>query len=148
MIPILEVISDYRTSLPHLDAVTEQIRDVLGKQILSDPSVSTNNSIKALLIDPQWEQILMYSIEDTPQGYISTLDNASMTQFVNLVGQTIEQKLTEGIHPVILCSKRIRRLIREILFHSFPNTTVVAYSEVPQNFSVEQLGMINFPAAN
>lgn len=148
MVPILEVISDYRASLPHLDAVTEQIREALGKQILSDPNVSTNNSIKTLLIDPLWEQILMNSIEDTPQGYISTLDNARMTQFVNLVGQAIEQKLTEGIHPVILCSKRIRRLVREILSHSFPNTTVVAYSEVPQNFSVEQLGMISSPASN
>ncbi len=148
MVPILEVISDYRATLPHLDAVTEQIREALGKQILSDPAISTNNSIKTLLIDPQWEQILMNSIEDTPQGYISTLDNASMTQFVNIVGQAIELKLTEGIHPVILCSKRIRRLVREILSHSFPNTSVVAYSEVPQNFSVEQLGMISSPTAN
>lgn len=143
MIPILEVITDYRSVLPHLDALTEQIRDALGKQILSDPSINTNNSIKALLIDPKWEQLLNDSIEDTPQGYISTLDNTNMTHFVNAVGQEIEKKLIDGTHPIILCSKRIRRLVREVLSPSFPTTSVIAYSEVPQNISVEQLGLIS-----
>lgn len=143
MIPILEVIADYRSSLPHLDAVTEQIRDALGKQILSDPNISYNNTIKSLLIDQNWEQILNDSIEDTPQGYMSTLDNALMTQFINDVGLAIENKLKEGINPVILCSKRIRRLVREILSHSFPNTAIISYSEVPQSFGVEQLGIIS-----
>ena len=66
-----------------------------------------------------------------------------MTSFVSAVGQALEQKLSEGIHPVILCSKRVRRLVREVLLHSFPTTAVIAYSEVPQSFTVEQLGLIS-----
>ncbi len=143
MIPILEVISDYRANVPHIDALTEQIRDALGKQIVSDPNISQNQTIKGLYIDPQWEEILNKSIEDTPTGYISNLDNIIMTQFVNSVGQAIEQKLNEGVNPVVLCSKRVRRLVREILSHSFPNTAVISYSEVPPNFGVEQLGFIS-----
>ncbi|SFB81384.1 flagellar biosynthesis protein FlhA [Brevinema andersonii] len=142
MVPILEIISDYRNSVPHLDALTEQVRDALGKQITSDPTVNTNGSLKGLLIDPKWEQILSDSIEDSPQGYISTLDNEHMNQFVNSVGKAIEQNLSEGIHPVILCSKRVRRLAREILSRSFPNISVIAYSEIPSYVSVEQLGVI------
>lgn len=144
MIPILEVIADYRASLPHLDALTEQIRDVLGKQIIADPNISQNNAIKTILLDPQWEQILNDSVEDTPQGYMSTLGNSEMTQFVHAVGQIVEQKLGEKINPSILCSKRIRRLVREILSHSFPNTSVLAYSEIPHSVQVEQLGMVAY----
>jgi len=144
MIPILETISDYRATLPHLDALTEQVRDTLGKQIVSDPNISSNNMIRTLLIDPQWEKILSNSIEDTPQGYISTLDNSIMNQFINAAGIEIEQKLEEGIHPIILCSKRIRKLVREILSHSFSTTTILSYSEVPQNTHLEQLGLIKF----
>ncbi len=143
MLPILEVISDYRANVPHIDALTEQIRDVLGKQIVSDPNISQDQTIKGLLLDPQWEQILNDSIEDTKQGYMSTLDNSVMTQFINNVGSSIEQKLNEGIHPVVLCSKRVRRLVREILSHSFPNTPIISYSEIPSNFGVEQLGLIS-----
>ena len=143
MVPILEVVADYRAILPHIDAVAEQVREVLGKQIVSDPHISVNNTLKTLLIDPHWEQLLGESIEDTPQGYISTLDNINMTSFVSAVGQALEQKLSEGIHPVILCSKRVRRLVREVLLHSFPTTAVIAYSEVPQSFTVEQLGLIS-----
>ncbi|MGL4561809.1 MAG: FHIPEP family type III secretion protein, partial [Brevinema sp.] len=144
MVPILEIVADYRNTLPHIDAVVEQIRDVLGKQILSDPNITQNNSIKTLLLDPDWEDILGNSIENTPQGYISTLDNDHMNRFINICGTAIEQKLKEGINPVILCSKRIRRLVREILVHSFPNTTIIAYSEIPKSLSVEQLGVIAY----
>lgn len=144
MVPILEVIADNRNSLPHIDAVVEQIRDALGKQILSDPNINHNNNVKTLLIDPAWEDILSNSIENTPQGYVSTLDNDHMNRFINASGMAIEQKLKEGINPVILCSKRIRRLVREMLVHSFPNTTIIAYSEIPRSVNIEQLGIINY----
>ncbi|MGL4394631.1 MAG: flagellar biosynthesis protein FlhA [Brevinema sp.] len=144
MIPILEVVADYRNTLPHIDAVVEQIRDVLGKQILSDPNLVQNNTVKTLLLDPEWEEILGNSIENTPQGYVSTLDNENMNRFVHTCGVAIEQRLKEGINPVVLCSKRVRRLVREILVHSFPNTAIIAYSEVPSSLAVEQLGVISY----
>ncbi|MGL4367276.1 MAG: flagellar biosynthesis protein FlhA [Brevinemataceae bacterium] len=144
MVPILETIADYRTGMPHLDALTEQVREAMSRQIISDPSISNNNTIKTLLLDSHWEKILSESVEDTPQGYVSTLDNEYMNRFIHSAGQIIEQKLSEGINPIIICSKRIRRLVREILSHSFPSTNIIAYSEIPPNINIEQLGLIPY----
>ena len=142
MLPILETIADYRKSNPHIDALTEQIREVLAKQIAADPSVSANNNIKAVILSPDWEQILGDSIEDSSQGYVSTLDNEEMRLLVTAAGSEIELQLSQGARPVVLSSRRVRRLLKEILNHSFPAVPVLAYSEIPANFSVEQLGTI------
>ncbi len=141
MLPILETISDYRKSL-HLDALSEKIRDALGRQIVSSPNISENNTIRAIILDPQWEHILNESLKDTKNGYVADLDRELSESFVNSVGQLLQQKLSEGVHPVIVCSKRIRMLVRNILEYSFPDTPVIAPSEIPSSFRFERLGIV------
>lgn len=141
MVPILETIADYGKTM-HVDALIEQIRDALGKQIVSDPSISMGGTLKCLLISPEWEETLTDSIEDTANGYLSNLNGEETRDFVAAAGKEIEEQLKIGLIPVILCSKRIRRLVREILVHSFPSIPIIAFSEVPNSIKIERLGLI------
>ncbi|MGL5254757.1 MAG: flagellar biosynthesis protein FlhA [Brevinema sp.] len=136
MVPILETIAD-RDPQTKTDQLIEKIRQVLSKQIFTDPSISNNNITKVLLISPDWEEILTESSMEPSSNWAQEQVKA----FVQSSGELIEEKIRQGITPVILCSSRIRRIVREILVHSF-DVPVLAYTEVPSGATIEQLGVI------
>ncbi len=141
MLTILETIADYAGSVKNVDMLTEYVRQPLGKQIVSNLT-SDESTIKGIVLDPALEQVFSDSIQDTPQGMVSNVDPDTLHQFVNTAGQLIESTLKTGVQPVILSSQRIRRLVREVLERSFPSIPVVSYSEIPPQYTLEQIGII------
>lgn len=142
MLLILETIADYGGSVKNIDLLTEYVRQALSKQIASKYADDAN-TLKGIVIDPDLERVLADSIHDTPQGYVSTLDTDILHRFVQQSGAVIETALKTGIQPSILCSQKIRRLVREVLERSFPSIPVLSYSEIPSTFSLDQVGMIS-----
>lgn len=142
MLLILETIADYAGNVKNIDLLTEYVRQALSKQIAAKYA-DDSNSLKGIVIDPELERVLADSIHDTPQGYVSTLDTDVLHQFVQQSGSVIENTLKTGVQPAILCSQKIRRLVREVLERSFPSIPVLSYSEIPSNFSLDQVGMIS-----
>lgn len=142
MLSILETMSDYAGSIKNIDMVTEYVRQALGKQIVSS-YIDDNNVIKAVVIDPELEQLFSESIHDTQQGMISTLEPELVNKFVKEAGSVIETAVKAGNQPVILSSQKVRRLIRELIERSFPTIGVLSYSEIPTNYSLDQIGIIS-----
>jgi flagellar biosynthesis protein FlhA len=142
MLVILETIADYAPSVKNIDLLTEYVRQALGKQIAS-AYVSEEKKLHAILIDPELEDILTDSIQETPQGLVSTLDPETVNKFVTQAGKIMENLIREGIQPVIISSQRVRRLIRELIERSYPSVGVLSYSEIPTDFSIEQVGIIS-----
>lgn len=142
MLVILETIADYATSVKNIDLLTEYVRQALGKDI-SSTYASQGNKLYAILIDPELEELLSDSLQETPQGLISTLDPENVNKFVVQSSNVIENQLKAGIQPVIVSSQKVRRLIRELLGRSYPSIGVLSYSEIPPNFSIEQVGIIS-----
>ncbi len=142
MLTILETISDYAGSIKNIDMITEYVRQAFGKQIVSNYS-DENNTLKAIIIDPDLEQIFNESIQETQQGLISTLDPELVNQFVKKATTVIENAVKSGIQPVILSSQKVRRLVRELIERSFPTIGVLSYSEIPTNYSLDQVGIIS-----
>ncbi len=142
MLVILETIADYSPGLKNVDLLTEYVRQALGKEIVSNYSVE-NNKLNAILVDPELEDILSDSLQETPQGLVSTLDPETVNKFVVKSSDIIENQLKNGIQPVIISSQKVRRLIRELLGRSYPSIGILSYSEIPVNFTIEQVGIIS-----
>ena len=142
MLTILETISDYAGSVKNIDMITEYVRQALGKQIASN-YVDENNLLKAIVIDPDLEQTFNESIQETSQGLISTLDPELVNQFVKKASEVIDNIVKSGTQPVVLSSQKVRRLVRELIERSFPTIGVLSYSEIPTNFSLDQIGIIS-----
>lgn len=141
MLTILETIADYAGSVKNVDMLTEYVRQPLGKQIVSGLA-EDKNTIRGIVIDPALEQIFADSIQDTPQGMVSNVDPDILQRFVNSAGELIENALKSGFQPTILSSQRVRHLVREVLERSFPSIPVVSFSEVPSQYTLEQIGII------
>ncbi len=142
MLVILETIADYASNVKNIDLLTEYVRQALGKEIASSYSVE-GNKLYAILVDPELEDMLGDSLQETPQGLISTLDPENVNKFVVQSSNIIESQIKNGIQPVIISSQKVRRLIRELIGRSYPSIGVLSYSEVPPNFSIEQVGIIS-----
>lgn len=142
MLSILETIADYSGSVKNVDLLTEYVRQSLGKQIASGFGDDKQN-LKAIMIDPETEHILAESLQSTPQGMVSTLDPELLNQFVQAASQAVEKAYQAGHQPVILSSQKVRRLVRELVERSFPAIGVLSFSEVPSNYSLDQVGMIS-----
>jgi flagellar biosynthesis protein FlhA len=142
MLTILETISDYGSSIKNIDLITEYVRQSLGKQIASSYADETN-TLKAIVIDPEVEQIFTDSIHETAQGLVSTLEPDLVNKFITGASQVIDGVIKTGRQPVILSSQKIRRLVRELIERSFPGIGVLSYSEIPTNYSLDQIGIIS-----
>ncbi len=142
MLTILETISDYGSTIKNIDLITEYVRQSLGKQIVSSYA-DESNTLKAIVIDPEVEQIFTDSIHETAQGLVSTLEPDVVNKFITGASQVIDGVIKTGRQPVILSSQKIRRLVRELIERSFPGIGVLSYSEIPTNYSLDQIGIIS-----
>jgi len=148
MLVILEAIADYSGSVKNIDLLTEFVRRALRKQIVSKYA-DDKNTIQGIFIDPELEEVFADSIHETQDGLVSTLDTDVLHRFVDKAGGVIEGALAKGIQPVILGSQKIRRLVREVLERYYPSIPVLSYSEIPSNYSLNQVGLVSLqPAEN
>jgi len=142
MLTILETVADYSASVKNIDLITEYVRQALGKQIASN-YVDETNTLRAIVIDPEVEQVFADSIQETSQGLVSTLEPDIVNKFIQEAGNVIENVIRAGKQPVILSSQKVRKLVRELIERSFPSVGVLSYSEIPTNFTLEQIGIIS-----
>ncbi|MFN4216814.1 MAG: flagellar biosynthesis protein FlhA, partial [Brevinematales bacterium] len=129
MVTILETLSDYGSTTKNIDTLVEYVRQALGKQIVGN-YVDEKNTLKAVMIDPELEEILQDSIYEQQNATYANLDPEIMNHFVQEASQIIENAIQNGYSPVILCSQRVRRLVREMIERIFPSVGVISYSEV------------------
>ncbi len=142
MLTILETVSDYTGTAKNIDLVTEYVRQALGKQIVS-AYADDSRTLKAIIVDPELEELLFETLQDTPQGMVSTLSPDTASKFIQEATKQIETAVKNGVQPVILSSQKVRRLVRELTERSFPNIGVISYTEMPPEYSMDQLGIIS-----
>lgn len=141
MLSILETVSDYSSSEKNIDILTEFVRQSLGKQIVSG-YVDENKVLKAIIIDPELEEMFIDSLQETKQGMVSNLQPDIVNKFLQETTRQVEAAVKKGTQPVILSSQKVRRLVRELIERSFPNIGVISYSEIPTEYSLDQIGII------
>lgn len=143
MLGILETISDYGGTVKNIDMLTEYVRQSLGKQIASS-FADEHNVIRAIVLDPEVEEMIGESLHETPQGMVSTIEPEVVNKFIREATSVIEKIVQLGNQPVILSSQKVRRLVRELVERSFPGVGVLSYSEIPTHYTLDQVGMISF----
>jgi flagellar biosynthesis protein FlhA len=138
---ILEAIGD-RAALTRDPAVlAEAARQALARTITA-PFVDGERVLRAIALDAQLEHEVADSLTQTAEGELIALDPARAEALVGSLGGELERATAMGTRPVLLCSSRIRRHIRRLVEHAFPQLPVVAYTEVAPGVRVERAGLV------
>jgi flagellar biosynthesis protein FlhA len=64
---------------------------------------------------------------------------------VDTLSQRIQQVLTAGQQPIIMCAPQIRLAFRRFFESTFSDLTVLSYAEVPARVEIQNAGVIPCP---
>ncbi|MGV3526082.1 MAG: flagellar biosynthesis protein FlhA [Candidatus Sericytochromatia bacterium] len=130
MIPILEALANHGRATKDPDLLTEHARQALARSICQ-PFRTPQGMIPAMTLAADLEQLLVESVTRTDQGLSLTVDPQMAQQIVQNISRKMEETAAKGFHqPVLICSSRIRLVLRRLTERSLPMLTVLSYNEV------------------
>jgi flagellar biosynthesis protein FlhA len=123
------------------DLLAEYARQALGRTIVS-PYLDAERTLRAITLDPQLEQEVSDSIAQTPDGEYLAMDPSRAQALVHQLSNHVEQAVTRGRRPVLICSSRVRRHLRRLCEQALPQLSVCAYNEIAPGIGVETIGVV------
>jgi len=139
---ILEKVSDHAHVTKNPDELSEHARRALGSQIVK-PFQADNGSLQAITLDPRLEQQIAQGVRQSPTEISLMMDPKLARHVVDTLSQKIQQLLTAGQPPIIMCAPQIRLAFRRFFETTFADLTVLSYAEVPSRIQIQNAGIIS-----
>ncbi len=138
---ILEKVSDHAGVTKNPDELSEHARRALGPQIVK-PYQGQNGSLQAITLDPRLEQQIAQGVRQSPTEVTLMMEPKLARHVVDTLSQRIQQLLTSGQPPIVMCAPQIRLAFRRFFETTFADLTVLSYSEVPSRIEIQNAGII------
>lgn len=138
---ILETTSDYIGATKDSDVLAEYVRMSLKRQI-TDLYRDKSGKINVFTIDPQIEQQLADSVQNTKQGLMLVMDPALTEVLIEKIKSQSELMQSAGYVPVCICSPNIRLALRRLVEATCPSLAVVSYNEILPVVELVSTGMV------
>ena len=142
LVTILETLADYAVKTKDIQILTEYVRQALSRQITTLYK-EEDNKLYAVTLDPQLEEELNQSLEQSDQGNYLALDPQRAQNIIEKIAQTLQPLLQQGHEPILLTAPPIRRPIKELSYRSFEELVVLSYNELQNDLDLQILGTVN-----
>ncbi len=142
LVTILETLADYAVITRDTDMLTEYVRQALKRSISSKYfEVGRNNVV--ITLDPELEQQIMGSVQQSEQGSYLALDpNVAKKIFDNL-NTEVNKLIGMGIQPIILTSPIVRAYFKKLVEQVSPDLVVLSYNEIDPGAEIQSIGMVS-----
>ncbi len=141
LVLILETLADHAGRTKDQTILTEYVRQGLSRQI-SKQFTDQENNLNVFTIDPQKEEKLSNSLEQSDQGNYLSLQPAEAQNLINNIVQQAKQLLEQGNEPILLTSPMIRRPIKEMVHRTFSDLTVLSFNELESDVELQVQGVV------
>ena len=141
---ILEKVSDHAGVTKNPDELSEYARRSLGSQIVK-PFQAENGRLQAITLDPRLEQQIAQGVRQTPTDVSLTMEPKLARHVVDTMSQRVQQLLSAGQQPIIMCAPQIRLAFRRFFESTFADLTVLSYAEIPSRVEIQNAGIIPCP---
>lgn len=141
MVAILETLADYAPKTKDVQLLTEYVRQGLARQITNMYQAS-DGTLYVITLDPQLEDRLAQSLQETDQGNYLTLEPPQTKQLLEKIGTQIQALLEQGHDPILLTAPMLRRPLKELTFRSLKELVVISYNELDTHINIEVLGTV------
>ncbi|MEE3234217.1 MAG: flagellar biosynthesis protein FlhA [Candidatus Latescibacterota bacterium] len=139
---ILEVLSEY-SQINDVEVLSEYVRTALRRSIcnmlLKD---SVDQSISALTIDGNLENVMAESVQSTPSGIMVALDQGITSEIFGVLTSLIDDMVANGQQPTVLASPQIRLAFRKLTVANFPTLHIISYNEIAPDVDITSVGTI------
>ncbi|NOX36582.1 MAG: flagellar biosynthesis protein FlhA [Calditrichaeota bacterium] len=148
LVTILETLADYANVTKNVEVLTEYVRyalsDTIAKLYQDEDGV-----IRAITLDAKIEQLITSSLQKQKQVTNTLgLSPAVIQQIHRSVAENVEQAISQGYQPVIVCSPAIRAYFRKLIENVFPDVAVISFGELPADVQIESIGKVRISNEN
>ncbi len=148
LVQILEALIDYSKVTKNVDVLTEYVRHSLGDTI-ANIFKDQNGIIHAAALGEEVESFITKALQNQKEAVQTLgLSPALLRELNTMIENYVEKFKLLGYMPVILTSATIRPYFYRLVNSSFPDLSVLSYSELPSNVEIEFLERLEVENAN
>jgi len=141
LVTILETLADYSQMTRDADMLTEYVRQALKRAISKKYFSQGVNMV--ITLDPQLEQQIMGSVQQTEQGSFLALDPQVTQKVFDKLNSEITKLTSMGRQPIILTSPIVRAYFKRLVEPIAPDLVVLSYNELEAAAEIQSVGMVN-----
>ncbi len=141
---ILEKVSDFASLTKNPDELSEFARRALASQI-TKPLQGDHGAIHAITLDPRLEQQIAQGVRQSSAEVSLTMEPKLARHIIERLSKHVQQMLTAGQPPVVLCSPNLRLGFRRFFESTFADLCVLSYAEIPARVDVRNAAVIASP---
>ncbi len=138
---ILEKISDHAHLTKNPDELSEYARRALGAQIAKPYQMATG-SLRAITLDPKLEQQLAQGLRQSPTEVSLVMEPRLARHVVDSLSRFVQQMLSAGHPPVVLCAPQLRLAFRRFFEGTFQDVAVLSYAEIPPRIEIQNAAVV------
>jgi flagellar biosynthesis protein FlhA len=137
---ILEKVGDHAGVTKNPDELSEFARRALGPQ-LARPFQNDNGSV----LDPKLEQQIAQGVRQSQTEVALMIEPRLARHIVDFMSRHVQQMLSAGHPPLVLCTPQIRLAFRRFFETTFADLNVLAYTEIPSRVQIQSAAVIPSP---
>jgi len=138
---ILETLADHAAVTKDTDFLTEYVRQALARSITTQYQ-TPEKTLPVISIDPNLDQKVSESIQETPQGTYLGLDPLYTQRMMLKIKEASERVSLKGYQSVILCSPVIRPHLRKLTERFLPGLAVLSSNEVAPQVKLQTIEIV------
>ena len=138
---ILEKVGDHAAYTKNPDELSEHARRALGAQ-LTKPFQNENGGLRAITIDPKLEQQLTQGVRQSQTEVALIIDPQLARHVIEALSKFVQQMLSTGQQPVVLCAPQLRLAFRRFFESTFSDLAVLSYAEIPARVQILNTAVI------
>jgi flagellar biosynthesis protein FlhA len=134
---ILESLADHASLDSDVAWLTEKVREGLARAILQD-LLSDEHLLACSALAPSVESVLAQAL---PGG--SGIEPRRLSSIANSIAKAVGQMASHGLTPILLCSQKVRPLVRKLTQRSLATLVVLSYEEIPSDVTLETRSIVH-----
>lgn len=138
---ILEKVSDYAGITKNPDELSEYARRALGTQLIK-PFQVEGGPVRAITLDPKLEQQIAQGVRQSATEVALLLEPRLARHIVDTLSKHMQQLLSAGHRPLVLCAPQIRLAFRRFFEGTFSDLAVLSYAELPARVEVQSAAVV------
>jgi len=144
MVSIIESMLDVGPKVNRdIELMTEHVRSSLSR-VISRMATSSDGQAHCITIDPQLEDYIASSLQQTGQGAFPVVDPQVYEQVAGDLKAAIAGAEAKNLGPVLLVSPRVRLALERLFERNFPELPIISFTELANDLEINIFHVLRF----
>lgn len=139
---VVETLADKGRITKDIGLLADYCRQELSRSILR-PYLSQGNVLYAITLDGPLEAMLGDAVVQTGDGSYLNLDPGTVNAVLTALKGDYERVSNQGMVPVVLCSAKVRRHLKQVSEPVLPRLAVVSYNEIQRDVDIQMVARVS-----